>query len=241
MNWIWALLQRGTICHIPADGYHFVVADIYSEVDLTQTELSQEREIYGGLAQAMRSLNEASLRTTVSPDKIQKALDALAEVDELLRTELIPDSFGVQLNSDGTVRAYGNAVVGMRNPIAVPLHIERSEEGRAWSQFHLNAVYEGPPTLVHGGVSALIMDQLMGEAAAAGGRPGMTAYLTTHYRKPTPLGDLEASAWIDSHEGIKTYVRGQLGPVGEEPSIETEGLFIMPRWAREVISPTRFE
>ncbi|HNO39911.1 MAG TPA: PaaI family thioesterase, partial [Marmoricola sp.] len=87
----------------------------------------------------------------------------------------------------------------------------------------------------------LIMDQIMGEAAAAGGRPGMTAYLTTHYRKPTPLGDLEASAWIDSTDGIKTFVKGQLGPVGGEPTIETEGLFIMPKWAREVISPSRFE
>jgi acyl-coenzyme A thioesterase PaaI-like protein len=229
------------ICHTSPGGYHFVVADIYSEVDLSETDLAEEREVYGGLAKAMRSLNEASLRTTVSPDKIQKALAALSEVDELLRTEMIPDSFGVQLNSDGSVRAFGNAVVGMRNPIAVPLDIERSDEGRAWSRFHLNAVYEGPPTLVHGGVSALIMDQLMGEAASAGGRPGMTAYLTTHYRKPTPLGDLEASAWIDSHDGIKTIVKGQLGPVGEEPTIETEGMFIMPRWAREVISPSRFE
>jgi len=218
-----------------------VVADIYSEVNLTEEQLAEEREVYGGLADAVRSINEASLRTTVDPVRVAQARAKLAEADALLRSEMIPDSFGVQLNSDGSVRAYGNAVVGMRNPIAVPLHTERSDDGRAWSRFHLNAVYEGPPTLVHGGVSALIMDQIMGEAAAAGGRPGMTAYLTTHYRKPTPLGDLEASAWIDSTDGIKTFVKGQLGPVGGEPTIETEGLFIMPKWAREVISPSRFE
>ncbi len=218
-----------------------VVADIYSEVELTEDQLAEEREVYGGLADTMRSLNEASLRTTIPPAKVNDAIARLKEIDALLREEMIPDSFGVQVNKDGGVRAYGNAVVGMRNPIAVPLHTERSDDGRAWAKFHLNALYEGPPTLVHGGVSALIMDQVMGEAAAAGGRPGMTAYLTTHYRKPTPLGDLEASAWIDSTDGIKTIVKGQLGPVGGEPTIETEGLFIMPRWAREVISPSRFE
>ncbi|HNM98618.1 MAG TPA: hotdog domain-containing protein [Marmoricola sp.] len=217
------------------------MADIYSEVDLSEEQLAEELQVYGGLADAVRSLNEASLRTTVSPDLVRQAIAKLSEVDQLLRSQLIPDSFGVQVNSNGGVRAYGNAVVGMRNPIAVPVETERSDDGRAWARFHLNALYEGPPTLVHGGVSALIMDQIMGEAAAAGGRPGMTAYLTTHYRKPTPLGDLEASAWIDSFDGIKTIVKGQLGPVGGEPTIETEGLFILPKWAREVISPSRFE
>jgi hypothetical protein len=41
---------------------------------------------------------------------------------------------------------------------------------------------------VHGGVSAMILDQMLGEAAGAGGKPGMTGTLTLRYRQATPLG-----------------------------------------------------
>ena len=63
-----------------------------------------------------------------------------------------------------------------------------SANGDVWSDFHLGAAYEGPPGLVHGGVSAMILDQILGEAAGAGGKPGMTGTLTLTYRQGTPLG-----------------------------------------------------
>jgi acyl-coenzyme A thioesterase PaaI-like protein len=99
---------------------------------------------------------------------------------------------------------------------------------------------------VHGGVSALILDQMLGEAAAAGRAPGMTGSLRLRYRKPTPLGDLSAEAWVDRVEDIKTTVVGQIKDSDGEPTVEAEGLFILPRWAREAMTrnsdrPPRFE
>src|SRR5574339_140484 len=109
-----------------------------------------------------------------------------------------------------------HTAVGHRNPFAPPLKVEKTEDGTAFAAFHLGAAYEGPPDLVHGGVSALILDQMLGEAAAAGGAPGMTGRLNLTYRRPTPLGDLSAKAWIHEVNGHKTTVKGHIiGPDGE--------------------------
>jgi len=218
----------------------------YTVVEMDEAELEQERVVFGGLADSVRALSEASLRTTVQPEV---ATEVRAEIDRLtarLAAEQIPGNFGVSLSSSGMVRGHGNAVVGLRNPVAVPLHIEKSEDGRAWSSFHLGALYEGPPGCVHGGVLALVLDQLLGEAGAAGGAPGMTGTLTLRYEQNTPLGDCSAEAWIDRVEGVKTFVVGELRRADGETTVRAEGIFILPRWARDALAeqdrkPPRFE
>jgi len=218
----------------------------YTVVEMTEDDLEQERAVLGGLAQSVRDLAEASLRTTVPADV---AAEVTAEIERLtarLRQEQIPGAFGVSLTSSGVVRGHGNAVVGMRNPIAVPLDVQHSEEGRAWASFHLNALYEGPPDTVHGGVVALVLDQVLGEAAAAGGSPGMTGTLTLRYEKNTPLGDVSAEAWIDRVDGVKTIVKGEIRDAEGDTTARAEGIFILPRWAREALEkdnrrPPRFE
>jgi acyl-coenzyme A thioesterase PaaI-like protein len=218
----------------------------YTVVEMTVEEVEDERRVFGGLADSVRALADASLRTTVSVDVVA---EVQAEIDRLtarLREEQIPGHFGVSLSSEGTVRGYGNAVVGLRNPIAPPLEIERSDQGRAWSSFELGALYEGPPGMVHGGVAALVLDQLLGEAAAAGGSPGMTGTLNLRYVQNTPLGGCSGEAWIDRVEGVKTIVKGELRRGDGETTVRAEGIFILPRWAREALEephrkPPRFE
>ena len=100
--------------------------------------------------------------------------------------------------------------------------------------------------MVHGGVVALVLDQLLGEAAAAGGSPGMTGTLTLRYVHGTPLGDCSGEAWIDHVDGVKTIVKGELRRADGEPSVHAEGVFILPRWARDALAehhqrPPRFE
>lgn len=217
-----------------------------SVVDLTADELAREREVYGGLTASVRRLMEASLRTTLDHDAVTDLTRAVDDVSERLERESAPGALGVTITSDGRARAYGNAVVGLRNPIAVPLHIRHDPSGRATSDFHLNALYEGPPGMVHGGVVALVLDQVFGEAAAAGGTPGMTGTLTIRYLRPTKLGDCSAEAWVDRSEGIKTFVKGEFRNDEGRTTAEAEGVFILPRWAREAIEhgapkPSRFE
>ncbi len=218
----------------------------YTVVEMTAEQLDEERVVFGGLAESMRSLADASLRTTVSPDVVAEVRKEIDLLTARLRKEQIPGHFGVSLSSEGTVRGYGNAVVGLRNPIAPPLEVGRSDEGRAWSSFQLGALYEGPPGMVHGGVAALVLDQLLGEAAAAGGSPGMTGTLTLRYEQATPLGSCSGEAWIDSVDGVKTIVKGELRRADGETTVRAEGVFILPRWARDALEehhrkPPRFE
>jgi hypothetical protein len=74
----------------------------------------------------------------------------------------------------------------------------------------------------------------------------MTGRLTLHYRRPTPLGDLSGEAWIDHVEGVKTIVKGEMRGADGEVTARAEGIFILPRWAREAMErdgsrPPKFE
>lgn len=207
----------------------------YVQDDISEAELEREKALYGPFTQAVRELVDATIRTLVDDEEIRRAQAAVEAVTARLREHQLDGSYGVRFGQTGRGRPWGNTVVGLRNAAAPPLVIEHDETGRAWSDFHLGAAYEGPPGLVHGGVSALILDQMLGEAAGAGGKPGMTGTLTLTYRRGTPLGDLRTEAWIERSEGVKTWAKGHIiGPEGV--TVEAEGVFILPRWAREAIA-----
>jgi acyl-coenzyme A thioesterase PaaI-like protein len=214
----------------------------YLHEELPPEEISRQEALYGPLAQAVRELADASIRTEVDDDTVRAAREEIEAITARLRARQLDGPYGIRFNSDGTGRPWGNAVVGLRNPIAPPLEVKRDPVGKAWADFHLGAAYEGPPGLVHGGVAALILDQLLGEAAGAGGKPGMTGTLTLRYRRGTPLGDLHAEAAIDRVEGIKTFAIGSISDT-DGTTVEAEGVFILPRWAREAIEKQqeRFE
>ncbi len=99
------------------------------------------------------------------------------------------------------------------------------------SEFHLGAAFEGPPGHVHGGVSAKILDHVLGDAASTPGVHRLTGTLTVRYRRLTPLGRLHAEARISHTDGVKTYAVGHLAD-DQGVTVEAEAVFIEPRWAR---------
>jgi acyl-coenzyme A thioesterase PaaI-like protein len=200
--------------------------------EITPEQVEREQALYGPFTEVVRELVDATIRTEIDEAEARAIQGELEAIVTRMRTRQLDGPYAV--NNRG--RHWGNTVVGLRNAVAPPLHIDRESTGRVSSGFHLGAAYEGPPGLVHGGVSALVLDQLLGEAAGAGGRPGMTASLTLTYRRATPLGDLRGEAWIERTEGIKTWARGRLSDT-EGITVEAEGLFILPRWARASAEP----
>ena len=91
------------------------------------------------------------------------------------------------------------------------------------------AAYEGPPSFVHGGWVACAFDEILGIANIEAGHPGMTARLTVHYRRPTPLfRDLVVRGWVDRVEGRRIMSRAEIFD-GETLTAEAEGLFVQPR------------
>jgi len=190
-------------------------------------------ERYGPLAQAVRELIDATIRTQADDATAREVTAQVQELTERLRSANLSESPGLRYVVDGRPLAWGNAVVGLRNPIAPPLVIRHGENGHCWSDFHLGAAYEGPPSLVHGGVSALVLDHVLGEAASDGlTKPRYTGTITVKYLRGTPLGPLHAEASIYRREGVKTYARGHISDASGV-TVEAEGVFITPSWARD--------
>ena len=126
----------------------------------------------------------------------------------------------------GGVRMF-NPVIGAGNPIAPPMRIEIGEDGaEGWCT--LGHAYEGPPMYGHGGVSAMLIDQLLGHAVAASGHPGVTTDLSVRYRRPVPL-DVPLRIWgrVTGTEGRRVSAVGGITTAAEPdvPLVEAEARF----------------
>jgi hypothetical protein len=190
--------------------------------------------LYGPLTDDVRELIRLALRTDADPDSVDAARTAIRTANDVLRSRQPDESQVVRYSVGGRPVVWGNAVIGLRNAIAPPLTIHHDDDAtRCWSEFTLNSAYEGPPGLVHGGVCALVLDHVLGEAASAGlTKPLFTGTLTVRFVRGTPLGRLRADAAVERTEGVKSFVSGHLSD-GEGITVEAEGIFIKPAWARE--------
>lgn len=200
---------------------------------ITAAEHDRLEALYEPFAQAVRGLVDAGVRTRVDPQTIGEATAALEAITASLRHEQ-RDGPQAMLHAD-TRRpvVWSNPVVGLRNALAPPLVVEHSEDGRCWSDFELGAAYEGPLGWVHGGICALVLDQVLGEVASGGlHEPRYTGTITCRYRRGTPLGKLRVEAYVDRTDGVKTFARGQISDA-DGVTVEAEGIFITPAWARD--------
>ena len=78
----------------------------------------------------------------------------------------------------------------------------------------------------------MLLDQIMGYAAAAAGHPGVTGRLQVRYRSTVPLGQpLRLEARLIDVLGVRAAVRGSisLATAPETPLVEAEGRFLALR------------
>lgn len=197
--------------------------------------IEESERIHGALADDIRGLVDVAIRTRVSPDRVAEAQELVRQAAQVLAADAEEGPAGVHFNAEGRSWNWGNAVVGIRNAIAPPVVLQWGEDGTVRSEVDLGVAYEGPPGCVHGGVSALILDHLMGEtASAAHTRLTVTGTLTLRYEQPIPLGRVRMQAQITEEVGRKVTVTAQITAVGsDEPGIKAHGLFIIPSWATE--------
>ncbi|WP_037363543.1 PaaI family thioesterase [Nakamurella lactea] len=115
---------------------------------------------------------------------------------------------------------------GTENPIAPPLTLHREPDGSLRGTLTLGLPYQGPPGLVHGGISALLLDHALGLANARAGTPAVTAELTMRYLRPVPLyTEVTVTARRTSVDGRKIRAEGAVS-VGGEPCVAASGLWI---------------
>lgn len=182
----------------------------------------------GELADAVRRLIDATIRTQADAATFAAVKEKIDSATAELSAALMPESFGVQQSDDGRPMAWGNVMIGLRNPVAPPLVINYEADGSVWSDFTLGAAYEGPPGHVHGGVCAMVLDHVLGATAHKPGRPAYTGTLRIRYLRGTPLGPLRAEARVDRTDGTKTFAIGHLSD-GQGTTVEAEGVFLRPR------------
>lgn len=192
-------------------------------------DFSRLAMLYRPLAESVRRLVDVSIRTTADPATVAAAKLKIDSAADELGASAQPEPFGVQRAPDGSTIAWGNTVVGLRNPVAPPLVIHREPDGLVWSEFVLGAPYEGQPGCVHGGVCALILDHVLGATAHQPLRPTYTGTLILRYLRKTELGrPLRAEAHVERVDGAKTFSTGLIAD-DDGPTVEAEGIFIHPK------------
>jgi acyl-coenzyme A thioesterase PaaI-like protein len=204
----------------------------FTPENLSAEEVQRLRAVYEPLTQSVRELIDATVRTEMDAETVAAAKAEIDSATARLRHKQLDATFGVRHLESGERMAWGNVVIGIRNPIAPPLEIQHDGSGTSWCDFHLGAGYEGPPGHVHGGVAALVLDHLLGEAASDGVNPRLTGTISFRYVRATRLGHLHAEATTTRIDGVKTFATGHLAD-DEGVTVEAEGVFIQPRWARD--------
>jgi acyl-coenzyme A thioesterase PaaI-like protein len=200
---------------------------------VSDDEYHQLRELYEPLTESIRRLVEAGIRTGARAESVAAARAAIDTATESLLEVRRDTTSTLRHGGTGRPLAWANPAVGLRNAIAPPMEIEHRDDGTCWAEFTLGRAYEGPPGLVHGGICALVLDHILGEAASDGlTKPLYTGTITLRYLRGTPLGPVRAEAFVERIEGIKTYARGTLSDA-EGTTVEADGVFIRPAWARQ--------
>ncbi|WP_137723164.1 PaaI family thioesterase [Prescottella subtropica] len=176
---------------------------------------------------AARRLVDAMLRTdrgNANLDRVAEELDSIvAHLED--HAPAVADRMVDMWSGEGVTRH--DPITGPENAIAPPLVLEGLEDGTVRGIVTLTLPYQGPPGCVHGGVSAMLLDHVLGVANAWGGKSGMTAQLNTRYHRPTPLfEELTITGKQTSVDGRKIHTVGEIRNAAGEVCVSVEGLFI---------------
>jgi acyl-coenzyme A thioesterase PaaI-like protein len=180
------------------------------------------------LAASVRRITAAMVGLPLSEDDISGAAAAVAGIADRLeraaapgrRPRAQPDPVGEPQDFFPT-----SPVIGFANPVAPPVVVEAAG-GELRGSAYFDYQYEGPPTCVHGGVLAMVFDEMLGAANILAGSPGMTGTLTIRYRRPTPLRTpLRLEARFAGRDGRKIRTTGAIYH-GDVLTAEAEGIFI---------------
>lgn len=193
------------------------------------------------VAAAVRRVTDAVLRAgdalTARAGSLTDRLSAIADEIEVAAPP-IADRFA-EMWAPGRPRAHDPAA-GAQNPIAPPLRLARGDSGEVQGGVTLGWGYQGPAGYAHGGMSALLLDHVLGLSNAWAGTPGMTAHLELDFHRPVPLErPLTVTARQISVQGRKMRATGEISSA-EGVHVTAEGLFLTARPGKASPNTTAF-
>ena len=156
------------------------------------------RDAIERLAAAVRALADAATETDVDPD----SLDAITAEIETLTQRLAaittdspysgltwaPGDFSVP---EGPMPL--NPIIGACSPVRPDVQL-RFSNGEIVGRARFTKRFVGPPGYAHGGISALLGEQIVAASGQAVGVRTVTKSLRVQYRRPLPLGE-ELALW----------------------------------------------
>lgn len=193
------------------------------------TETSLDPAAYATLVKATRALMADVGRADVDGVTMTAATRLLEEAAALLSTRQRERCYRPHHKlARGPIAVGHQATMDPYNPQSVPVDITYGERGVS-ATLVAGALLEGPPESVHGGVSAWLMDMLLGAVVRGEGCRAVTGTLTLRYLARTPLDQqLELGAEVVERDGRKITARGWIDQGGRR-CVEATGLFIEMR------------
>lgn len=197
------------------------------------------------LGRRIASLLERMLRAGGEGPELDAALEDAAAAVARAEALLAPLERSTTPGLDPQARAAGarpyyvhGSNVGPYNPVFPQLSM-RLDGDVSTARVRLGVAHEGPPGCVHGGIVALLFDQLLGQHIQDVGIPGMTGTLEVRYRRPVPLyTELALEARTRLRSGRKVVSEGRLWALGELAA-DAEGIFVLPRQGLAAIERAR--
>ncbi|WP_419928747.1 PaaI family thioesterase [Candidatus Poriferisocius sp.] len=186
------------------------------------------------VASAARRLLNAVRVTAASDDAVSEATELLEQAAGLLEAEqmkglqrqgVMGELETVFESRDPMAFFPYSPIIGRLNPASPPAEFW-AEGIEVHGRMNLSAIYAGPPGLVHGGIIAMVFDELLGVVNVVNGRGGYTGTLNVKYHRPTPLmEEIALRAWPSGSEGRKLYAAGEMVYDGTVTAT-AEGVFI---------------
>jgi uncharacterized protein (TIGR00369 family) len=101
---------------------------------------------------------------------------------------------------------------GGANDFGMKLTFELDPQtGRATGKFVLGSRYAGGAGFVHGGVIAVLLDEVMGKISKLSEERAVTAELNIEYRKPVPTeAEIVVSGWQEEEKGRNRFRVGEI-------------------------------
>lgn len=194
------------------------------------------------LAAGMRRLNRAVAGRHATDDDLRSLARRVAALAEQLEAGAVrpkDEAMALALGIDHALApppppAVGEVVEfdpfglggGRLNPASIDLAFVRDGDESVVATATIDGMFQGPPSRVHGGVVALVFDELMGAVNRVTGRRAFTARLTVNLRAAAPIDtELTFRAWIDQVEGRKITIRGE-GRSADGLFADADGLFV---------------
>jgi acyl-coenzyme A thioesterase PaaI-like protein len=119
---------------------------------------------------------------------------------------------------------------GQLNPYGLKM-IFRFEDTTIISDFRPNKEHQGFPGVIHGGITAAVLDEALNRTSMLTNQPTwtMTGRLDVRYRRYVPYGPLlRVRAWLDKQRGRMVQASGKLTLADDESVLfaEAQGTFM---------------